>query len=247
MVAAFAYIRNMGLFDKIFGSKTRNKNHYSSVDYNQYFSSNRVGDKPVQLLSMGKLHLPSGQIVGFDPLGADILLPFNKSVAPGQYAVTACVVEMKDFGALFAAVKIEFSSVKAQSWEMAVTTEQELALLEEDEFLGVDVDGDGGLACLGDQQSKAAYDAWGEAVESKGSDKDIYVDFIEPAMRQTTQAATIGDWLNYQVPGTTNHNLVMFSAGYGEGSYPCYWGIAADGSVCSLVMDLQVLNIQTEK
>jgi len=36
-------------------------------------------------------------------------------------------------------------------------------------------------------------------------------------------------------------DAVMVTSGYGDGAYPCYWGLAADGSLASLVVDFLVL------
>ena len=36
-------------------------------------------------------------------------------------------------------------------------------------------------------------------------------------------------------------DAVMVSSGYGDGAYPCYWGMAADGSLTALVVDFRVL------
>jgi len=36
-------------------------------------------------------------------------------------------------------------------------------------------------------------------------------------------------------------DAVMVTSGYGDGTYPCYWGLAADGSLTSLVVDFRVL------
>jgi hypothetical protein len=32
----------------------------------------------------------------------------------------------------------------------------------------------------------------------------------------------------------------MFGSGFGDGSYPCYWGISEDENICSLVVDFLV-------
>jgi hypothetical protein len=34
---------------------------------------------------------------------------------------------------------------------------------------------------------------------------------------------------------------VMVTSGYGDGAYPCYWGVAADGALAALVVDFLVL------
>lgn len=36
-------------------------------------------------------------------------------------------------------------------------------------------------------------------------------------------------------------DAVMVTSGYGDGAYPCYWGLAADRTLTSLVVDFQVL------
>ncbi|WP_309106297.1 DUF4241 domain-containing protein [Arthrobacter sp.] len=36
-------------------------------------------------------------------------------------------------------------------------------------------------------------------------------------------------------------DAVMVTSGYGDGAYPCYWGLAADGNLTSLVVDFHVL------
>lgn len=37
------------------------------------------------------------------------------------------------------------------------------------------------------------------------------------------------------------NDAVMVTSGYGDGAYPCYWGIDATGSLTSLVVDFLVL------
>jgi hypothetical protein len=36
-------------------------------------------------------------------------------------------------------------------------------------------------------------------------------------------------------------DAAVVSSGYGDGMYPCYWGVAADGSLASLIVDFRVL------
>ena len=37
-------------------------------------------------------------------------------------------------------------------------------------------------------------------------------------------------------------NVIAFSTGYGDGSYPVFWGLAADGGPVCLLVDLRVLD-----
>ena len=52
-----------------------------------------------------------------------------------------------------------------------------------------------------------------------------------------------GDWLNWQVPGTEYH-IPIFQSGFGDGTYPVYWGIDENGEICQLV--IQFIDIQLE-
>ncbi|MFB6723492.1 DUF4241 domain-containing protein [Kribbella sp. NPDC056345] len=40
-------------------------------------------------------------------------------------------------------------------------------------------------------------------------------------------------------------DAVMVTSGYGDGAYPCYWGVADDGTIASLVVDFLVLDEDT--
>ena len=46
-------------------------------------------------------------------------------------------------------------------------------------------------------------------------------------------------WMEH--PLDRRHNVVMFSAGLGEGSYASYFGIDDAGDICTLVTDFQLL------
>lgn len=42
-------------------------------------------------------------------------------------------------------------------------------------------------------------------------------------------------------------DAVVVTSGYGDGSYPCYWGVAVDGSLTELVVDFLVLADERER
>jgi hypothetical protein len=43
-----------------------------------------------------------------------------------------------------------------------------------------------------------------------------------------------------------DNNIVMFGSGFGDGVYPCYWGIDSSGEIVSLVVDLLVLSEEVD-
>jgi Protein of unknown function (DUF4241) len=47
-------------------------------------------------------------------------------------------------------------------------------------------------------------------------------------------------WANH--PVGPDGNVIAFSTGYGDGAYPVFWGLAADGGPVCLLVDLRVLD-----
>jgi hypothetical protein len=58
--------------------------------------------------------------------------------------------------------------------------------------------------------------------------------------------AQVDTWshMNTEVDAKTGVNLVAFSSGWGDGYYPSYFGLDAQG-VCYLIMDFNVLDPET--
>lgn len=122
---------------------------------------------------------------------------------------------------------IKFSDRKPVKWEMALVGEEKLAELEEDDFYGYGVDsGTGGF------MDKSLADKVLEL------DLDIYDEF-EKQFDETyvyTYSYAIGNLL-----GGEQNEVVAFSSGYGDGSYPSYFGFDEAGEPCVLVTDFLVL------
>ncbi|MEI8408588.1 MULTISPECIES: DUF4241 domain-containing protein [unclassified Kribbella] len=59
--------------------------------------------------------------------------------------------------------------------------------------------------------------------------------FQEQSTRLLDAAGTV-----FSLTGDVN-DAVMVTSGFGDGAYPCYWGVAEDGTIASLVVDFLVL------
>jgi hypothetical protein len=59
--------------------------------------------------------------------------------------------------------------------------------------------------------------------------------FQQQSLRLMDSAGTV-----FSLTGGVN-DAVIVTSGYGDGAYPCYWGLAEDGSVAALVVDFVVL------
>ncbi len=63
--------------------------------------------------------------------------------------------------------------------------------------------------------------------------------FQEQSLRLLDGAGAV-----FSLTGDVN-DAVMVTSGYGDGAYPCYWGVAEEGTIASLVVDFLVLDADT--
>jgi hypothetical protein len=216
--------------------------HYSKVDYSKYFEQAEIDSTSIKLLNLGEVALPSGKVIACDPLvclGGSIT--FTKTVAKGNYPVTACIAQTENAGDRYAVVKISFNTQKAIKWELAVTENADTEGLAADEFIGFPVDA--GLGCFCDAETQTAYNKFYDVFYKSNPDGNIYDDFFANEFlknKNPHDPDDIGDWLNFKIPNNEDFNIVMFHSGYGDGIYPCYWGISESNEICCLVVDFFV-------
>jgi hypothetical protein len=93
---------------------------------------------------LGELYLPTGKIVANDPCAFFETEPFTVAVEPGSYPVSISVTHMFDDKRVALAM-LKFSDNPPVRWEAALTEEQSLDELDDDDFgYGVD-SGTGGF------------------------------------------------------------------------------------------------------
>lgn len=105
---------------------------------------------------------------------------------------------------------------------MALTAGQDTILLDEGHFYGFGVDG--GTGCFFDADALAAMGA------------------IAEGSFETIAAVGIGGETAELVDPESGANLIAFSSGWGDGSYPTWIGRTADGRVACFVADMLILN-----
>lgn len=185
----------------------------------------------IEVHPVGDVVLPTGQVVGCDPVACPEDEPFTVGVAPGRYPARAwvAVVRGEDTEAdrRVAALQLVIHDEPAVRWEMALVGDQELAALKPDGWFGYGVDT--GIGTLADPTALAAFEAWDEDAVT-----DVFV------------ADSPGDG---PVPGhvaavldeTTGANVVTVWSGWGDGCYGTWIGRGADGRVTSFVTDFMVV------
>ncbi|GAA2357235.1 hypothetical protein Cme02nite_50820 [Catellatospora methionotrophica] len=107
----------------------------------------------VEARAVGMVALPSGQVVGCDPLvDAVAAMPFTVAVAPGRYRLRAWVAAVHQSGSdkqdRTAALQLVVTDQPAVRWELALTDGQDPAELGADGFFGYPVDA--GVGTLAD-------------------------------------------------------------------------------------------------
>lgn len=173
---------------------------------------------PLKVVSAGVLHLPSGAIGVYD-FGRDFddFLPLSRSVVPGEYPVELTLVE--GYGA---AARIIFRlDCQAVRWAPAPTVEGRSHQAEITYMNLAFVDA-GSMMSLEKREKERLYN----------------LSYLEP-IRQNVYESHRPVYLRSSPPG--NPDAVCVNARDSTGHASCYWGLAADGSIVSLVADFQFI------
>lgn len=206
------------------------------MDLNFYFESGEF-----ELLYPGKLSVSSKKIIAADPLFSlpyGGTAPFVNSVPKGSYPVTIAVANHPSWGDRYTAAKLTFSGEKAEVFQLALKPGESASDLEKDEIFGFPVEA--GLGSFCDEKTQKEFASFCNSWRKKNPDKNIYDDyfadfFIKSYQENPKFQREGGDWINWTVPGT-DHNIIMFNSGFGDGVYPSYWGYDRNGKICSLII-----------
>ena len=215
----------------------RNKNKFRcKIDLENYFTEKKIGEIEVDTLDIGKVNLPTGEILACDPLvELGEARTYIQKTPIGKFPVKICVVPSREYGDRYACVKVEFNKNKPVVYELAVTgNEEEMDEAGEDEYYGFGVDA--GMGCVADKKTQEEYTKyWKKLEEEEEADNpfdDIFDDLlIENAKKYPKYQRDCGDWANFIIPNT-DLNIPIFASGWGDGDYPCYFGYDEKGELC---------------
>jgi hypothetical protein len=200
------------------------------------FRTEYLGEFHVERREIGQLVLPTGRIVACDPLVFPETRPFRKRVPPGRYRVILSIAHIpppkgrRTVDQRIACAMLCLGKRVPRRWQMAVQTGQRLRGLKPNEFYGYPVDS--GTGCFMDL--KAA-----RVLERRMDDDPDYFEHLikasKPSYVYTRQ------WADFQLEADSGLNVVFFSSGFGDGTYPSYWGYDATGELTCLATDFRVL------
>jgi len=201
----------------------------NNLIYEEAFSSMH------QVITVGKLHLPSGKVVACDPYFCDSAVPFLRKVIPGNYEVQLYMINSREWGRRIALARIVFTPAKrAVAFEKAVH-----------EF--TDSNGyfvDSGIGSFMDElTSKALAEVFAEFYRLK-PDGNYYTDVLAAEFKMNAinphDPNDIGRWNLHYLPNS-EMNVAMFASGLGDGFFESFWGLNEYGEITSLVTDFRIL------
>lgn len=195
---------------------------------NKFFKKSNLHEKIVEQ-PLGLLNLPTGKIVANDPLCFFETIPFEKPVAPGNYPVILYIHHIEDDRRV-AFAEIRFTENLPYRFELALKERENAEELSEDDYYGYGVDsGTGGF------MDKLTCDEFVSLLET-------LEDGMLPELEEALNASYIDTYstVNYKLPGQ-EHNLVVFSSGFGDGCYSSYWGYDEYDKLCCLITDFKTI------
>lgn len=186
------------------------------------------GNAKIKRQLVGNLYISTGKVFAVDPfIVSEYDKPFIKKVPQGSYPVYLSIITTEAGDQRAALATIQFSNEKPQTWELAITDDQDISTLQDDEYFGYGVDA--GTGCFMDQDTFHKFYALSEDNE--------YTDMLIDEMQKTY--VDTWSYLNKEIE--ENCNIIMFSSGIGDGSYPSFFGIDSNGNICCLVTDFMIL------
>lgn len=225
----------------------------SPVDLNRYFAEKDMAGFNIEVLDLGTYSFPSGKIIVCDPL---VYLcrdstPYFINIPSGIYRLNLAVLQVEDNHYRYAAARLKISNEVAISYQEALIGHENLESLTTDgDFFGFNVDA--GLATIVDEKVKEAWCAFEKSWHENHNDDNvnIYDDLLANEFRKSYLAQprfqrSGGDWIRYQIPGT-EHHIPMFQSGWGDGVYPVYFGLDAQGAICELVIHFIDIELEME-
>lgn len=228
--------------------KNSPEEYLSHTDYNIIFDNSIIEDIPIEIIEIGNLNLPTGQIVVGDPIVGFDMQPLKKAVTPGEYPVKLYIAKSNEWGDRVALAKLEFKDIKATKWILATHEGQDLSeLTEEGDYFGFPVDA--GLAAFFDYKTSIEYDNFLNEFITTHPESNFYDEIFDAEFRKNAKEPSnpdsYGEWINYTLPDS-DLNLIIFQSGFGDGAYPAYWGISEEGEIVSLIIDFFVLSESEE-
>lgn len=117
---------------------------------------------------------------------------------------------------------------------------EELEDVTEDDYFGFGVDA--GLGCITDAEVLPFVDIFIDEINVENVYDDYFAGLFAKSYKDNPKnQREAGDWINWKVPNT-EYQIPMFASGFGDGTYPVYFGYDANEEICGLY--IQFIDIE---
>ena len=200
-------------------------------DFTRLFEDGReVGSDygPVVLRrhAAGELVTPTGRVVACDPAAQPETGPYAVALPAGGHPVVLSVAHFEDGDQRVAGAMVIAGAGRPLRWELALLPGEDPAELGAGEVFGYA--SDSSLGCFMDAEAALAY------AERLDDDEDFF-DLIADELEKTY--VDTWSWANFGLGPAGGLNVVVFSAGFGEGPFASYVGYDERGEAVRLVTD----------
>lgn len=169
----------------------------------------------IEVLQIGNLALTSGKIVACDGL-IPSTEPFSEMVEPGSYPVVLSIAQVGNEWPVIACAMLRVREKMPATWKQATVAGW-------DRSAGYGVDTANG--CFADL----------DAMQTLTTSPDTWCRLQDRVHQPGVE------WVDFQLDATGSSNIIVFSSGVGDGTYPSYFGYDADGNVVCLATDFSIL------
>jgi hypothetical protein len=178
---------------------------------------------------IGLLEVTTGRVAASDPLVSPDPPAFTQAVPNGRHPVRVIAARFGEDERIAYAL-LRFSEASAVRWANARSGEEDTQPLGAGEFFGYGVDS--GTGCFMDPHA-------GRLLSARMEQEDDYFETIIDEMEKTY--AHTRSWADIHPDASSPSNVICFSSGWGDGSYPSFFGFDAEGKVAVLVTDFMVV------
>lgn len=188
-----------------------------------------LGKAILNKVDIGKLNVKSGNIIATDPILLYDDQPFSKKIKPSEYNVQLFVAKYENGDERTAMSKLEITTKEPVKWELALYEGESASRLKGDEYMGFEVEN--GIGCYMDETVMEVLDTYFD------DDLEEYENNLRTKVKFSKKSVTFA---NIQIKGVGS-NIIAFTTGWKDGTYPSYYGYDKDNKLCCIVTDYMVL------
>lgn len=186
------------------------------------------GRMHIETIEAGELKLLTGRIIATDPILLYDDESFSQHVKPGTYPVYIYVGKTGDRKKQTVAAEIRFSNSDIAKWEMALLKGESSNGFAHDEFMGYEVEN--GLGCFMDESVLETLDVMSEEELEK------YEKSVRDEVRKSEYSCA-----DFIIDKKRKGNIIVFTTGWNEGTFPTYYGFDKNNKLARLVTDFMVI------